>query len=162
MTSLFNLTGNYLKVKQLAEQGADEQLIMDTLESIDDEIETKADGYANLIKHIESDNDMIDKEVKRLQAMKKTNANTIKRMKENLLDSMRATDKQKIKTGLNHLYIRSNPHSLVIDKEDNIPEEYYKVRKSIDTQKLKSYLKDHPEEQIDGVGLQKTESVIIK
>src|SRR5699024_6553432 len=109
MSSLFELTGKYLDVKNLAEQGVDEQTIMDTLESIDDEIEIKADGYAAVIKHLKGNVEMIDSEIKRLQQLKSTHKNTEKRMKENLYDNMKVTGKTKFKTNLNNF--RSEEHT---------------------------------------------------
>lgn len=160
--SLFDLTGKYLEVKQLSESGVDEQIIIDTLESIDDEIETKADGYTNVIKHLEADNEMIDTEIQRLQKFKKTKQNTVKRMKDNLKESMQTTGKTKFKTALNQFYIKKNPASLVIEHEDNIPKDYYRVEHKLDRTKLKNYLKENEDEHLNGVGLTTSESVVIK
>src|SRR5690625_7796801 len=65
MTSLFNLTGDYLKIKELAEQGADPEAIEDAIAYIDDEIEDKADGYAYIIRQLDGNKEAIDKEIKR-------------------------------------------------------------------------------------------------
>lgn len=48
MASLYELTGQMDYLSQLLEDPeAEEQVILDTTESIDYEIEEKADGYAN-------------------------------------------------------------------------------------------------------------------
>lgn len=160
--TLFDLTGSYLKLKELAEQGADEKAVMDTMESIDDDIHTKADGYAAVIKHLKGNVEMIKAEEKRLKAFKATHENTIKRMKENLLDAMKMTDNTSFKTNTNHFYVRNNQESLIVEHEDNIPKEYYLVEHKLDTNKLKEYLQKNKDETVDGVGLKRTESVIIQ
>lgn len=162
MSSLFNLTEKYKTVLQLAEEGADESAIKDALEHIDDQIEDKADGYAAVIKHLENNMELIDKENQRLDKLKKTHNNTIQRMKDNLMDSLKATDKKKLKTDLNKFTIRKNQMSLVVEREDNIPQEYYRVEKKLDRKALKEYLKEHQDEQLDGVGLRQSESLSIR
>ena len=70
---LYSLTEEYLELLQMLEdEEVDEQLIIDTLEGLDGEIEIKADNYAKLIKHIESNNEAIKKEVDRLTNRKTT------------------------------------------------------------------------------------------
>ena len=64
------------------------KLLNDTLESINDALEDKADGYVSVIKSLESDNKAIDDEIKRLQQRKTTNKNGIDRLKESLKVSM--------------------------------------------------------------------------
>ena len=48
---LYELTGQFLELLDMLEdEEVDEQVIMDTLESVEYEIEDKADGYAKIIK----------------------------------------------------------------------------------------------------------------
>ena len=55
MAALYELTGEFLQLMDMLEdEECDEQCIMDTLESIEYEIEDKADGYAKIIKSLES------------------------------------------------------------------------------------------------------------
>lgn len=162
MSTLFNITEKYKYILQLAEEGADESVIKDTLESIEDEIEDKADGYAAVIKRLEANVEMIDKEKQRLDRIKKTHTNTIKRMKENLMDSMYATDKKKFRTELNHFYIKKNPVSLKVTDESLIPEDYFIVEKKLDSKTLKQYMQEHEVNEFSGARLTQSESVIIR
>ena len=51
MSNLYQLTSNYETVlNMLYDEEIDEQMILDTLEAIEGEIEDKADGYAKIIK----------------------------------------------------------------------------------------------------------------
>src|SRR5699024_1035337 len=162
MSSLFELTGKYLDVKNLAEQGVDEQTIMDTLESIDDEIENKADGYAAVIKHLKGNVEMIDSEIKRLQQLKGTHKNTEKRMKENLYESMKSTGKTKFKTELNNFYVKKNPPSLQVEDEGRIPEDYFITSKALDKKSLLQYMKDNELDAFEGARIQQGESLVIR
>lgn len=79
MSKLYELTGAFLEVlSMLEDEECDEQCIMDTLESIEYEIEDKADGYAKMIKSLESDIAGMSKEIERLDSRKTTYNNRIK------------------------------------------------------------------------------------
>ena len=95
MSKLYELTGAFLEVlSMLEDEECDEQCIMDTLESIEYEIEDKADGYAKMIKSLESDIAGMSKEIERLDSRKTTYNNRIKWLKQNLEMCMRATGKE--------------------------------------------------------------------
>ena len=128
MSKLYELTGNFLKVmNMLQDEDVDEQMIMDTLESIEYEIEEKADGYAKIIKSIESNIKGMESEIERLNTRKKTFENRIKWLKQNLETSMRMTGKTKFTTDLFSFNIQKNggKRKLVIDTDiSNLPEDY--------------------------------------
>ncbi|MDU7777464.1 MAG: siphovirus Gp157 family protein [Citrobacter sp.] len=65
MSSIYELTDQWKEVEGMLYDGeTDEQIILDTLESIDGEIEQKADNYAKLIKNMEADIETLSKEEK--------------------------------------------------------------------------------------------------
>ena len=79
MANIYELTNDFLELlNMLEDEEVDEEVIMDTLESIEYEIEDKADGYAKIIKALEADVDGIQKENNRLTSRKKTYENRIK------------------------------------------------------------------------------------
>lgn len=107
MANIYELTNDFLELlNMLEDEEVDEEVIMDTLESIEYEIEDKADGYAKIIKALEADVDGIQKENNRLTSRKKTYENRIKWLKQNLEMCMRATGKKKFTTDLFHLIFR--------------------------------------------------------
>ena len=116
MSSLYQLTGEYLELlAMLEDEEIDEQLILDTLEGIDCEIEVKADNYAKLIKNLESKNDAIKKEVDRLNNRKTTFENRIKNLKDHLYNSMKITGKTKFTTDLFSFNIQKNGGKKKVD-----------------------------------------------
>jgi hypothetical protein len=134
MSNIFKLTAEYRQLLEMMEDPEiDEQAVADTMEGIEMEIEQKADNYAWMIRSLDSNNEAIDKEIARLQSLKKRNTNFIGRLKENLMFAMRSTGKEKFKTALNSFGIRKagGKQPLVIDFENpaDIPEDYRKVVK---------------------------------
>ena len=101
------------------------KFLKDTLDSINDALEDKADGYVAVIKSLETDNIAIDEEIKRLKQRKTSNENGIKRLKETLQQVMEETGKEKFKTALNSYSIANNPPSLDVTDESLIPKQYY-------------------------------------
>lgn len=161
MSNLYDLTGNYLDVYQQIASGEDSQIYKDTLESIDDAIEDKADQYAKVIRMLEADNEAIAKEIKRLQAKKKSNATGIENMKGHLQFSMEQTNKLAFKTPTNSFGIQSNPPKMEITENAKIPEQYYiEQEPQLNKQILKKDIQDGLE--IDGVELVQTKSLRIR
>lgn len=128
MPSLFDLSADYQQVYNLIAEQEDEQILKDTLASINDAIEDKADGYVAVIRTLESDNKAIDEEVKRLRQRKTSNQNGMKRLKESLQEVMEKTGKVKFKTALNSYSIANNPPSIEVTNESLIPKSYWIVQ----------------------------------
>ncbi|MDK7194617.1 siphovirus Gp157 family protein, partial [Lactobacillus gasseri] len=98
MSNLFELSTNYQQIYNLISEQENELILKDTLASINDALENKADSYVAIIKSLEADNKVIDEEIKRLRQRKSTNENGIKRLKESLQQAMEETGKEKFKT----------------------------------------------------------------
>ncbi|MDK9867197.1 siphovirus Gp157 family protein [Staphylococcus equorum] len=161
MSTLFNLTDNYKQVYDLIAEQGDEQALNDTLESINDALEDKADGYVSVIKSLESDNKAIDDEIKRLQQRKTTNKNGIDRLKESLKVYMEATGKTKFKTALNSYNIQNNPPSLNVIEEKHIPSDFWLSQApKLDKKALLKRIKEN--DDVDGVEIKQTQSLRVR
>ncbi|MDG0821135.1 siphovirus Gp157 family protein, partial [Staphylococcus equorum] len=133
----------------------------DTLESINDALEDKADGYVSVIKSLESDNKAIDDEIKRLQQRKTTNKNGIDRLKESLKVYMEATGKTKFKTTLNSYNIQNNPPSLNVIEEKHIPSDFWLSQApKLDKKALLKHIKEN--DDVDGVEIKQTQSLRVR
>jgi hypothetical protein len=130
----------------------DKQVINDTLEAIEGEFEEKAKNIgfvnANMAARIEA----IDSEIKRLQAMKKVEVNKQEALKDYLRHNMQQCDITKIECDLFTITLRKPSDVCVIDDEEKIPQDYWKVVKSVDKALIKRALKDGHE--VDGASLQ--------
>lgn len=161
MPSLFDLSTDYKQLYDLIAEQEDEQILKDTLASINDAIEDKADGYVAVIKTLEGDNKAIDEEIKRLRQRKTSNQNGVKRLKESLQEVMEQTGKEKFKTALNSYSIANNPPSLDITDESLIPKQYYiEQQPKLDKKELLKVVKDGLE--IKGVELKQSRSLRVR
>lgn len=159
MSTLYSIQGKYQQLLNLAEQ-LDPELLKDTLESIDDELETKAENVAFVIKELEGQSLVLETETKRLAERKNTINNNVKRLKQSLFDAMITAKKQKIKTNLFTLDIRKNPHSVLVEDESKLINYLVEQPKKLDKTKLKDDLKKGID--VPGAVLVQTERLQIK
>jgi hypothetical protein len=158
--NLYELTDSYLKVLELIENG--EEGLEDTLESINDTIELKADGYARIIRNLEGNVTALKTEIDRLTDRKKSIENSIDRLKENLKQAMIQTGKEKIKTDLFSISVANNPVAVSVINEDLIPRTYFNVKEivTLDKVRIKDLLKNG--QVIAGVELTQGKGLRIK
>ena len=122
--NLYELAGSYQQLQELIESGEDLKSVLDTL---DDEIECKADNYAKLIRNLESDIEALKAEEKRLAENRKAREKGVKRLKENLQAAMVKTGKRKFKTNLFSFNIAKNGGMLpvIVDiPTEELPDEF--------------------------------------
>ena len=109
MESLYELTEQYAAVRDmLFDEDVDEQVINDTLESIEGAIEVKADNYAKIIREMNATAAVIKQEEVRLAARRKSLENRSAALKDRLEENMRFIDKKKFKTDLFSFNIQTN------------------------------------------------------
>ena len=134
-----------------------------TIESLDDAIEEKAEGYSIIIKELEATEDKLAKEIKRLQVRKKSVSNNIERMKTTLLEELEKMDKRKVTTDKFVVYIQNNPPSLVVEDESEIPKAYWVEQvPKLNTKLLKEDLLDEEYPSFSGARIEQGRSLRIK
>lgn len=148
--TLYDITEDYLRLLELAEDPeVDQEVIADTLEAIEGELEVKAENAARVIRQLEADADALKKEADRFTKRQKAAENSIKRLKSLLQYSMEATGKVKFETEHFKFRIQKNPPALKLaDDIDfaNIPAEYIKFAEpEIDKAAVKAALKQGAE-----------------
>ena len=123
--TLYELTDEYRYLLELAEDPEmDPEVLADTLEAMDGEIEYKADGYAKVIRQMEHDSAALDTELKRIRNRKDVCDRNIQRLKNSLKAAMEAIGKTKFKTDLFSFGIQKNKASVVVDAPvKDIPDE---------------------------------------
>lgn len=126
MSSLYELTNEYQALLEMAEDpDVDPEVFSDTLEGLEGEIEIKADGYAKVMKALESQISGIKAEENRLFLRRKALEGNVDRMKRSLQQAMEITGKTKFKTELFSFGIQKNPAAVVIDDEGKVPKEFW-------------------------------------
>ena len=154
---LYELTEMYLNLKDMDIEEGD---LNSALENIDDEIETKADNIAKVLRDFDGDIEALKSEEERLAKKRKAIENRQKHLKEYLQNAMLVLDKRKFKTDLFSFNIQKNVPSLKILDESKIPEDYYKIEKKLNKNDLKEAVKNGLFE--DAAELVQTESLRIR
>ena len=144
--NLYELTDQFLQLQTMLEDPeVDAQVLADTMEAVEGELEVKADGYGKIIRNFEGNVASIKAELDRLTALKNTYEGSIKRLKENLQASMTATGKKKIETDLFKFSIQKNGGALpvIVDvSTDDLPDECVIIAEKPDLKALAAFLQD--------------------
>lgn len=147
----------YLSLKDM---DIEEGNLNSALENIDDEIETKAENIAKVLRDFDGDIEALKSEEERLAKKRKAIENRQKQLKEYLQNAMLVLGKRKFKTDLFSFNIQKNAPSLKILDESKIPEDYYKIEKKLNKNDLKEAVKNGLFE--DAAELVQTESLRIR
>ena len=119
----YELTEQWDAVFNMMEDGeTDEQVIFDTLESIEGEIEDKADNYAKMIRNLQASVDVLKAEEERLYYRRKSTENHIQRLKDNLQANLEFIGKTKFKTDLFSFSVAKNGGKQPLSITDNLDE----------------------------------------
>ena len=120
---LYELTEQWDAVFNMLEDGeTDEQVIFDTLESIEGEIEDKADNYAKMIRNLQASVDVLKAEEERLYQRRKSTENHVQRLKDNLQANLEFIGKTKFKTDLFSFSVSQNGGKQPLSITDNLDE----------------------------------------
>ncbi|AKC63207.1 siphovirus Gp157 family protein [Clostridium tepidum] len=161
MAKLYELTQNYKNLLDLADNPeVPVEMLKESLDNIAEEINTKLENVAKVIKSIEVDAKGLKEEEKRLADRRKSLENRIVNLKEYAENSMRATDIKKIKGKIFTLGIQKNAPSVEITEEESIPEEYFAIEKKLVKKDILAALKEGKE--IPGAAIKQTESLRIR
>ena len=141
MNSLYDLSNDYAWLLSLLyDEDADEQTLIDTLDSIEGAIDDKAENYAKIIKDLEKSAENIGEEITRLRARQQAVKNRAEWLKGNLYSAMKAVGKTKIKGDIFTVSIQKNggaaPLRVLVEAED-LPDELRKVKYEADKTALR-------------------------
>lgn len=156
--NLYELSMAFQEVQNM---DLDPEVMKDTLDSIEDAIENKAENIAKLIRNLESDVAAYKEEEDRLKTKRQATENKVKWLKTYLEDNMKLTGKTKFKSGMFNFSIQKNPASVNILDERIIPKEFLISQlPKIDKTALKDVLKTGVE--VPGAELKQTEGLRIR
>ena len=130
MTELYALTGQMAELAALADTDDEglRQAIQDTMDGIKGEFEVKADSIVMLRRNIEGDIDAIDKEVDRLNELKRIKKNTVGQISDYLRRNMEAADIKSIKRPLFTITLALSPEKVIVDDEKAVPDEFVSLK----------------------------------
>lgn len=125
MATLYEITGKFELIQSLIEEGADEEIFEEALSNINAELAEKLEGYAMVIKNMESDVEGFKSEEKRLADRRRAMENKIKRMREDMQESMTTAGQKKVKGNRFSFNVQNSPMSLKVNDDKWIPEGYW-------------------------------------
>lgn len=86
--NLYNIKSEYLAIAQELAEGELTSELEQALMITEANLQEKAINYGYVIKNFESEVDIIDEEIKRLNALKKARVNAVEKLKTNISDAM--------------------------------------------------------------------------
>ena len=156
-----NLYELSLAFQDVQNMDLDPEVMQDTLDSINDAIENKAENIAKLIQNLSADAASFKAEEERSKGKRQTTERKIDWLKSYLENNMRLTGKTKFKSGMFSFSIQKNPASVNILNESILPDEFLIPQPpKVDKASLKELLKNGVE--IAGAELKQTESLRIR
>jgi hypothetical protein len=141
--SLYNIETDYINILNQVDElngeltpELEEQLVIN-----EKELQSKSIAYLEYIKTKEALNTRIDEEIKRLQALKKSNNNIITRLKNGLLTAVNIYGKFEV--GLTTFGTRKTS-SVIVEDVNSLPKEYktIKVTEQANKAEIKKALKN--------------------
>ncbi len=163
MNNIYNITTEFLQLEaELIENGG--ELTPELEQSLiinKDELQHKSIQYGYVIKSLTDNVDAIDNEIKRLQAIKKTNENAIDRLKDTLSNAMKLYDIPELKTPTLKINFRKSEQVIVHDV-NSLPQMFktIKVTEQPDKIKIKEAIKSG--EDVIGCELVTIQNIQIK
>lgn len=163
MRTLYEITGELRELLELAQEAEiEEEVIMNTIESmgLDVDLEQKVENYWYVIDELEASNKRIKEEEDRLKARRATQENNIKRMKDTLTGALEFIGVEKIKTDKSTIWIQNNPFGLEVRDISKIPKRFFiEQEPKLNSRELIKYLKENPDEKVDGAELRQTRGI---
>jgi hypothetical protein len=155
---LYELSSAYQQILELIEEG---QELDDTLESLSDAIQVKAENIAKVITTLDAQSVVIKDEEKRLYERRKSMEAQVISLNGYLETELRKCGIDKVKGQLFTIAMQRNAPSVEILDEALIPSEFIKTitNTSVDKRLLLEALKEN---EIAGATLRQTESLRIR
>ncbi|MBQ0074511.1 MAG: siphovirus Gp157 family protein [Prevotella sp.] len=146
MSNLYELTAEYRELLMMLEDSetADE-VIIDTLEAVEGELEIKAEGYVKVIRSMEADAKALMEEADRLAEKAAVVKNRIEKLKLALQMALIATghdDREGVQAGLYRIKLVNNggQRPLIIDGE--VPNRFVKMIPQNDNHAIRQHLEE--------------------
>ena len=149
---LYELTGQMIGLQSLIEDGEmDAETLSDTLEALQGDITVKAENLIGYVANLDADVAMIDTEIKRLQARKKTISNRQGSLRNYLRTNMEASGIDKITCPLFTITLRKATQAVFVADVNSLPPEYVRTTVMPDKAAIKAVLKAG--EKVEGCNL---------
>lgn len=160
MANLFTLNDQY---KQLsARDDLDPQVLVDTLDAINDDRKTKLDNLATWSDQLKSEIDFIDEKQKTWRDEKIYRQNKLKWIKQYMTEAMDDAGIKKLQTDNHMLSTRNFKATTIIDNVDELPKSFKITETTIKPDKKSIYQALKDGKTVKGAHLKANRSTVIK
>ena len=125
------------------------------------ELQNKAQNVANFVRSLEDDTEVLEKEIKRLQAIKKAKEATIDKLKSAIVNAMQIYGIEKLQSPTLTLSIRRS-EAVIIACEQSIPEEFTTTKVTVTPDKVRIKAAIKAGKNVRGAGIIENYSLQIK
>ena len=126
MTHMYELSNSVIGLRNmLDDESIDDQTFADTLESIEGEIEIKAENLLKFEREVLADVSAIDAEIKRLTKIKNVRKNRADSLREYLRSNMERSEIDKIACPFFAITLRKATKILIVDDEAVIAPRFF-------------------------------------
>lgn len=162
MATIYDITDSFKLIQSLIEEGADEEVFAEALAQNKMDLAEKLEGYAMVMKNVESDIEGLKAEEKRLAERRKGMESKTKRMKLAMHEAMSSTGESKIQGEKFTFTIQKNPPALKIVDDKLIPKKFITVTTTriIDNKAIMELLKN--KKVVPGAQITQGESLRIR
>lgn len=164
MITLFEIGANYKALEKLLDsEEIPDEVIRDTVEAIEGELEEKAYNVAKMVLHLKSQAESIQAAADKMAARAARVQKRSESLKAYLLFVMQSVNKDRFENAEMVIRRQNNPESVMVVNESAIPGKFWRTPppppKVIDKQMLKEALKNG--EEIDGAFIEQGEHLRI-
>ena len=133
MTALYHIANDFAK---LTDSGMEPEMIADTLDSIEWELEAKVEQILAVCKNESAHADALREESKRLAERARLSENRVARLKEYIARSLETAGKKSITAGLHEVTVREPSRSVEITDSGALPPQFVEYETTIKADKL--------------------------
>jgi hypothetical protein len=161
---LYELANLYQKAESYMNENPNDESINDLFNSIEDSLEDKISNISMMIMNYQSFAKSIKDAEKGMKLRREAIENKIERLKKYTKECMQSSQKRKVENEYVRVSLRKNPHSVIIEDESLIDDDYMiKHEPPKPTPDKKKMIQDMKVGVvIDGASLIQTESLLIK
>jgi thioesterase domain-containing protein len=147
--TLYDITGEYLRLYDLMtdDETNNEAAIMTAFEELHYDLSQKSAGYVAIIKQLEMESDECDKQIEYFSQKKKQRQNSVKRLKEALLNAMDIANLNEIKAGSWTIKVAKNGGKTPVEipDESKVPENFMRIKYEVDKDLIRQSLEEGKE-----------------
>jgi cell division ATPase FtsA len=168
MITLYELQEKYryLLENSITEDGEISEENIRQLDSLQNDIDVKAENVAHFIKNIEATENAVKEAIEKLELRKKRLSDKRVWLSDYLLNCLLAAGKERVTTSMyfDKIAIQDNPPSVFISNIDDVPQKYKKEKHiitiSVDKAEIKKAIEN--KEEVAGAYLEQKKRLIIK